>query len=210
MTSLAILVIAAIRYPGGTWTDPSTQGYAFWGNFLCDLSRPVALNGQPNPVGQVLGPVSHVVLAIGLAVLWRSLPRLLPKPSSLGAWISGAGTLSAVALVMVPFTPGSRITWLHPIAAYASAVPGIFAALASIRGLWSSGPTERLLSMLGVAMVIVALANGALYTIQITTDVPPILWIPVLERIVAMMFFVWIVGIAWRLRVAPQRDAAPA
>ena len=42
------------EYPGGTGWDARSNGNDFWLNYLCDLERTVAINGQPNAIGSVM------------------------------------------------------------------------------------------------------------------------------------------------------------
>src|SRR5690242_6177137 len=51
---LALFVLAARAYPGGTDWDRAAVGHQFWANYLCDLTRGVALNGVANPLGSLL------------------------------------------------------------------------------------------------------------------------------------------------------------
>ena len=49
-TFVAITSVSMRLYPGGTSWDPAARGQRFWTNFLCDLARPTALDGTPNPL----------------------------------------------------------------------------------------------------------------------------------------------------------------
>jgi hypothetical protein len=68
---LLLTGVSALRYPGGTQADRSSEGYAFFGNYWCDLYRSQALNGEDHTVGAQLAQVGAlaVVLAI-FAGLW--------------------------------------------------------------------------------------------------------------------------------------------
>ena len=51
---IILTVIAMLIYPGGTQTDPSSEGYSFWRNFFSELGMTVTESGASNPIGAVL------------------------------------------------------------------------------------------------------------------------------------------------------------
>jgi len=62
---VVLFVLAVLEYPGGTDWDPRARGHHFWLNYLCDLTRSVALDGEPNPVGSVLAQAGTVSCRCG-------------------------------------------------------------------------------------------------------------------------------------------------
>ena len=54
---VAAMGAAMAFYPGGTSFDAHTNGYSFWSNFWCDLTKPIAFNGAPNAVAARLAVV---------------------------------------------------------------------------------------------------------------------------------------------------------
>ena len=83
---LLLTGVSALRYPGGTQADRSSEGYAFFGNYWCDLYRSQALNGEDHAVGAQLAQVGAlaVVLAI-FAGLWCATACGDAAPSSRAA-----------------------------------------------------------------------------------------------------------------------------
>ncbi len=66
---LVLLALAMFYYPGGTFADPTTANYSFFGNFLGDLGRgPLSLSGHLNLVSPWL-----FALALGIARLCADL-----------------------------------------------------------------------------------------------------------------------------------------
>ena len=61
--------VGAARYPGGSWVDPRSGGHWLWGNFLCDIARDVAVNGQPSP-GASWGRAAEWTLLLALWLFW--------------------------------------------------------------------------------------------------------------------------------------------
>ena len=96
--AFVLLLIPAMRaYPGGTSWDPASSGHDFWLNYLCDLTRSVALNGQPNPAGAALAQGAMGLLALGLLPFWWVLPQLFPSGARLGATAMGSPGTHVVA-----------------------------------------------------------------------------------------------------------------
>src|SRR5215813_11820629 len=113
--------VAAAMYPGGTWTDPTTVGHSFWGNFLCDISRDPALDGRPHP-GAPWGRVAEWSL-IGALCLFFWISPALVSPVRRGWSIRVLGVVAMLGLALVPVTYGVP----HALALVAGAGPG-FAA----------------------------------------------------------------------------------
>jgi hypothetical protein len=67
--SLALFVVAATRYPGGTLQSPNSVGYDWSRNFLSSLFTPQALNGAPN-AARPFAVVALFVMSLALALLW--------------------------------------------------------------------------------------------------------------------------------------------
>lgn len=42
------LVISTFYYPGGSTEHPNSEGYDWLNNYISNLLRPVAVNGEPN------------------------------------------------------------------------------------------------------------------------------------------------------------------
>ena len=58
---------AMASYPGGTWEERQAPGHSQVRNFLCDLTRPVALNGAPNAAGAQAADLGLMAFVIALA-----------------------------------------------------------------------------------------------------------------------------------------------
>src|SRR5579862_6625121 len=91
------LVVPAMRaYPGGTVWDPTTRGNDFWLNYLSDLQRTVAINGEPNPTGARYAQGAMLLLAVGLGPVWWLLARLFPERVRLGRAVRGCGVVTVL------------------------------------------------------------------------------------------------------------------
>ncbi len=103
-----LMAIAMWAYPGGTYRDDATEGYIFSQNFLSDLGRWSAWNGDQNFYAAFLFNFSFVVIGIVFTLFFKMLPSLfsaevrLRKLTAIG---SGAGILGGLCLIGIGFTP---------------------------------------------------------------------------------------------------------
>ena len=70
---------AMALYPGGTWEDPGARGHSFWSNYFCDLMRPQALNGAPNPIAARLSEWGLLALVASLLPFFLAVPALFER-----------------------------------------------------------------------------------------------------------------------------------
>jgi hypothetical protein len=208
-------------YPGGTWWDPTTVGYRFWQNYLCDLEWHVGLNGQDNTAGSRLAKAAMLLLLAGLAAFWLIVPSLFGEgepPGRQGArrifsWRLGGlaallsvpflGLASVAGAVAVALMPSDRFPVLHGLMVIVAGVPGLAAAALSTRrllargGLWPAG------GWLGAALFAVALADLALYTAHWAAgdNAAPVL--PAIQKVGLFLLLGWMNGVALRVMRLP-------
>ncbi len=111
-----LAIVAALRYPGGTYNDHSTRGYSFFENFLSDLGMTVAHNGEPNRLGGALFVVALLVLVVGLGGSLVGFMRLhseAPGSRPLARAAGLVGLLVCVCFAGVALTPYNRFFGLH-------------------------------------------------------------------------------------------------
>jgi hypothetical protein len=202
---IALAAASMLTYPGGSWLDLHATRHDLLRNFLCDLLGPVAINGQPNPVGSAAMIAAMVILAAGLGILWWALPALFPS-TALGRAIRVCGTLSLVGLVAVPLTPPTVSYQLHAAAAFAGGAPGIFAWLFCLVGLGSRRATRALAIFGALALVLVAI-GFALYVHQTFFGGGPTILLPASHRIATLFFLGWLVAVALQLKTADGQIA---
>jgi len=187
--AFVVLIGASMAcYPGGSWLDRHTSGHAFWGNFFCDLTQPVALNGAPNTLGSWLAQAAMLTLAAAFVPFWRLLPTLFQGDRRLGAAVRVFGLVSALGLVLVPLTPSTRLGALHGIAVFAASIPGILAAVLGAIGL--SRARSRL-CLIAAGTLLISAVDAALYMDSLLTGAPPSIALPVLQKLAAIGLIGW-------------------
>jgi hypothetical protein len=113
---IVLTLLAMLLYPGGTATDPSTQGYRFFNNFLSDLGLTVARNGQPNWASAVLFFIALSLAGFGLVLFFLAFQRffrtgMLQRILSLIG--SVIGVVSGICFIGVAFTPADLLGQAH-------------------------------------------------------------------------------------------------
>lgn len=93
---LILYVVAALKYPGGSWKVPEASGFSFWNNYLCDLLDDYAVNGMLNDA-RYFARAALAFLCSSILLIWILLPRLFPKPglNQTIMWVSGILALGA-------------------------------------------------------------------------------------------------------------------
>jgi hypothetical protein len=201
---VALAVPAMRAYPGGTVWDPTTRGNDFWLNYLSDLQRTVAINGQPNPTGARYAQGAMLLLAVGLGPVWWLLARLFPERVGLGHAVRACGVVTMLAAVAAGFLPSDRYADGHTLAILGGGAAGVVAAGLATVGLAGRGPTERFATALGATTVAISVADFLLYVSRLTGAVVEIPPIAVLERISLLLMLAWMCAIARSGALGPR------
>lgn len=146
-------LIAAHRYPGGSWADPSQEGFSWANNYLCDLLDTRAVNGDFNP-GRHWARAALGVLCAGLLVLWYQLPGLMNASPLLKSIVRLS---SAAAFGTTAFLSAGT----HDLTVRIAGMFGLVALLSAVVGLWRNGRPG--MSLLGAWCVGIFLLNYAIY-----------------------------------------------
>jgi hypothetical protein len=197
---VALIAPAMAEYPGGTSWDRTTRGNDFWLNYLCDLERGVAINGQPNAVGSVLAQVAMVVLGAGMLAFWWALPLLFPASPRLGRAVRAMGWTSLPGMVAVALLPSDSFASLHPYTMMLAGLPGLAAAALAVLGLASESAGTWLPAAVGGAALVVSCLDFVLYVRQLASEEPGPTALAVLERTATILVLLWMCVTACRTR----------
>ena len=116
LIATTLAVVAAFRYPGGTFNDHSTRGYSFTENFLSDLGATVAHNGEANRLGAVLFVVALLLLVVGIGGSLVGLVRLHssdPEGRPFARFAGLVGLAVCLCFAGVAVTPENRLLGAH-------------------------------------------------------------------------------------------------
>lgn len=77
VTSVLLLVIAALHYPGGSLLDKNSIGFGWSKNFLSNLFGANAINGSENP-GRIWALIGMAFHAIGYGIFFIHMSKKIP------------------------------------------------------------------------------------------------------------------------------------
>jgi hypothetical protein len=203
---------AMLVYPGGTWYRHTTEGPLFFRNFVCDLLRNPALNGQPNELGSRLATVSMASLVVGLLLLWLSLPALVPERTHLALASRLLGVVGASGLATVPVLTSERCGSCHTVAVSLAALPSLGAMVINLLVLSLSSRRPLYVTRSGYALLVTGLVTFVWYALDAWRGalVPPV--VAALEKIGAILLVIWMLSVAgalWRSVSARNRRRGP-
>lgn len=194
---VVLIALAMVKYPGGTSWDPTTRGHDFWLNYLCDLERQTALNGQPNVVGSQLARVALFFLATAAVSFWWSMPRLFSRRAGLVRAVRALGALSTLGILGAASLPSDRFGALHPFLMALGVLPGLGAGACAVVGL---ARHERTAASVGAAAAVAVAVDFALYGGQLASGDAGLTAVAVMERASLILLLVWMALTAWRAR----------
>lgn len=186
---------AAFSYPGGTWEEPTRVGHSWLFNYYCDLMRPIALNGQPNPVGSRLAELGQLVFALTLGPFFWVAPRVFPERATLGRAVRVLGVVACVAGVGVVALPSWKVgQTVHGIMLLSCALPAISALVCVMVGTW---PVPLLRGLAG-ALVLTMVATIGIFIPQMISGAETSPGLAPLQRIDFALAIAWMTLTATR------------
>lgn len=118
---LLLSTVAMFFYPGGTYSDEDTAGYAFTQNFFSDLGRTAAHNGDSNTVSMVLFIIALSLAGLSLIVFFLAvLPHFAENRTASRLSIAGStvGVISGIGFVGIAAVPADVNLTLHRLFVY--------------------------------------------------------------------------------------------
>ncbi|MBL8751592.1 MAG: hypothetical protein JNK78_20735 [Planctomycetes bacterium] len=186
----ALIAASMLAYPGGSCSRPDACGYDQLRNYLCDLTRPVAHNGEPNSAGMRLGRAGMIVTGLSFVPLFALLPRLFPR-HAVGAASRPLGIVAALAVPSVACTPSNAHPSWHSVAIVVAGLPGCLALAAGTSGVLSVRERHPGLARLTVVMLGAALTTGALYSATFLASWPDQWLLPTAQKVAGATLVVW-------------------
>ncbi|MFX1524934.1 MAG: hypothetical protein ACFFCC_15605 [Promethearchaeota archaeon] len=113
---IILTIIAMVFYRGGTYVDPSSEGYIFWYNYFSDLGRVNAHSGQINLVSFYLFTITLSLWGITQIIFYIVFPFLFKDKSSLkklNRISSILGIISGISYVGIALTPSDIAGRFH-------------------------------------------------------------------------------------------------
>ena len=111
-----LIFLAMVFYPGGTPTNPNTQGYTFWENWLSDLGLIESHSGENNIVSMILFTSALTIWGLSLIPFFLALRSLFVDGkvekafSTIGSIL---GVIAGIGLIGIAYTPADILGLLH-------------------------------------------------------------------------------------------------
>lgn len=192
-------MLAAMRvYPGGTAFDRTTRGHSFWSNFWCDLRHSVALSGVPNHEASLLAAIGFFSLVVGLLPFWRLLAEETQATPRMQRTIWRLGVLGSCGMALVMLMPSDHFPRLHGTLVTLAGPCGITAAVLGTLEGFRSRSLPALVNLLGLCMLVAALANLTQYARQFWLHTPASELLPAIQKLATALFLSWVVAICVR------------
>lgn len=77
VTSVILIVIASLSYPGGSVIDKNSIGFGWSKNFLSNLFATTAINGSPNP-GWIWALIGMAFQSAGYGIFFINMSKKIP------------------------------------------------------------------------------------------------------------------------------------
>jgi hypothetical membrane protein len=113
---LLLSTAAMFFYPGGTYSDEATTGYAFTQNFFSDLGRTAAHNGDSNTVSMVLFIIALSLAGLSLIVFFLAVPPHFAENHTARRFSvigSVVGVISGIGFIGIAAVPADVNLTLH-------------------------------------------------------------------------------------------------
>ncbi|NND50983.1 MAG: hypothetical protein HKN54_01170 [Flavobacteriaceae bacterium] len=173
---LIFYLVAAMNYPGGSFTNPGQNGFSFSENYLCDLLDNVALNGILNSA-KVYARISLGFLALGILLFWFHLPAMFPgkKLRNQVMRISGMTAM----LIMVFLAAGN-----HDIITRLAGLFGSIAMILAFVALYKAG--SKGFVFFGIACLLLIIFNYYSYETGFLRK-----YLPLIQKISTVAGLLW-------------------
>jgi len=187
-----LMWFAMSAYPGGTWEEPTAKGHSQSRNFLCDLTRPTALNGTSNAVGAQYAELGLLAYALALIPFFLIVPAVFPDRRRTGRLATIAGVMAGIGGVGIVLVPSYKYgPMLHGLAVLLTAVPGLTAGLAATLGVLGTTQSIRPIRIAALATISVTALAVVVFAIQLARQVETTPGLPVLEKLAIACSIAW-------------------
>lgn len=112
---IIFFILAIIFYSGGSYNNPSAQGYTFFGNFFSDLGMLKADNGQANLKSQIFFLLAIFTASFVQITIFASLKDRLVKThlQSMANFAYKLAVISSIIFLGIALFPADRFNTLH-------------------------------------------------------------------------------------------------
>lgn len=174
--ALALVLVATRFYPGGTLDDPTVIGFDWSRNYLTQLFRPVAPNGQQN-AAMPYAVAAMWLFCAGMAELFRQLSEVM-APTRHGKCVQ---ILGIAAMVYAALT----VTRMHDLMVTIALVFFVATDMVLLHWLWRRRELPQWIA--GMANLALLFIAAFVYYRQVG-----MVALPALQKLVFLLSAIWL------------------
>ncbi|NAY91336.1 hypothetical protein GTQ34_05335 [Muricauda sp. JGD-17] len=171
-----LYILAALAYPGGSYTNPNHDAFSFWNNYLCDLLDTYTVSGVLNS-GRIFARLALLVLCLSLILLWYHLPKLFSSKNKYHRIMQISGIISLGITLLL--SDGN-----HDLIVRIAGVFGVIALLATFVELFKA--KFYFLFSLGIFCLIIFFINYYIYETGVYIGI-----LPIIQKVTFAGFICW-------------------
>jgi hypothetical membrane protein len=195
ITQFVVIVPRAMAaYPGGMISDRNSKGYSWSNNWLSDLGRTQALNGDVNAKSAQLFNTSIIALGLFLAVFFVASLRAFDELTWSGILMTAFGVSSGLGLIVIGLTPFDIYEHAHIIGLLLWIISMVIVVLLfAIQSVSTGGPLGWLIVASGICVI----AGVFAYAISSSTS-----HVMFMQKIVVGIAMIWLAAVTLRVAMA--------
>ena len=181
ITSLLLLIVSTLYYPGGSQAAQHSVGYNWQNNYLCNLFNEKAMNGLDN-AARPLAIAGMFLLCISFAIFFIRFSKKIPSATSAKVIkYAGAGAMVFAFLVITPY---------HDLMTTAASILALLAIVYISVYLFQS--ELFFLKVWSIACVVVIGFNNYVYYSKHLLDL-----LPIMQKVGFVFITIWILGVEY-------------
>ena len=174
---IALYIIAAFFYPGGSETNKTAIGYSLTNNYWCNLLNDSAINGQQN-TAKPIAVTAMIILCLALSTFWIFFPRQIRTGKIQMHIIQTSGTAAMLCSLFLL----TNIN--HDLVVNVASSLGFIATIGALICLYQA--KWNWLFAFGIFNIILVGLNNYLYYTK-----GMMIYLPVVQKISFLSFLVW-------------------
>lgn len=189
ITFALLFYFASLHYPGGHQENLNATGYNWIHNYICNLTRPLAMNEVPNP-GRPYAVAALNILCLSLIAFFYRVGAILGRTLKSKRLIQISGFLTMFAATFI-------FTEAHDMMILVSTVFGLILIISMVREIHHSAfQGHKWFGLL--CFILLVLCNISNYGLI------GIYYLPMLQKITLVICLGWILSLNFRLE--PSQD----
>ena len=173
---LVFYVLAAKKFPGGTYANPRQKGFSFSENYLCDLLDDITYLLEDNPA-RLYARFALGFLCLGILLFWFHFPKLFERKTKRIEIMRISGIL---AMLVTAFLQPNNHDLITILAGFFGSIALILAFIELHRSAYIG------LMVFGIICLVLILLNYYIYETRHWKEI-----LPVLQKVTTAAGIIW-------------------